>query len=102
MGALVMSGRVDGAESETGKPIPSPAVAAFPLDEELVLCEEPTGQVFVLNPTGARIWALLDGTRSTREVAADLAASYGIDYGTALRDVDELVAELVDAGLLRS
>jgi hypothetical protein len=84
------------------RPTPSPSVSAFPLGDDLVLYDEPTAQVFILNPTSAQIWALLDGSRSLRVVASAISERYGIDYQRALGDVDDLVVEMTGAGLLRS
>lgn len=81
--------------------IPSPDVSAFQLEDELVLCDEHTGQVFVLNRTGAHVWALLDGTRTGRAIAEQISEAYAIDFSTALEDVANLVIELAQAGLLR-
>ena len=43
------------------------------LDREAVIVLPDRGEVKVLNEVGARIWALADGSRSVREIAAAIA-----------------------------
>jgi hypothetical protein len=40
-----------------------------------------------LNSTGARVWELVDGTRSAEQIAAVIAQEAGIDEARALADV---------------
>jgi hypothetical protein len=53
-----------------------------------------------LNRSGARTWALLDGRRTLGEVAALLAARYGVPAERALGDLLTFARELVRRGLL--
>jgi hypothetical protein len=76
-----------------------PGVSTYPLDDELVLYTPNDGQAYVLNHTAARIWSLLDGTRTETTVARELADSYGQDYDV-LGDVRDLVQHLRTVGLL--
>lgn len=53
-----------------------------------------------LNRTGAQLWPLLvEGTTRERLVLA-LVDGHRIDHGDAGRDVDRLLAQLVEAGVL--
>ncbi len=81
-------------------PIAAPSVSSYPLDDELVLYRPSDGQAYVLNHTAARIWNLLDGTRTDATVARELADTYGEDYDAVLGDVRELVQHLRTVGLL--
>lgn len=56
--------------------------------------------VYTLSPVAARIWTLLDGTRSLDEVADILCTEYDVDRATAAADVAELVASLTEAKLI--
>ena len=47
--------------AEALRPTHDPAVAAYPVDDEVVLYDAKRGQAFVLNPTAARIWSMFDG-----------------------------------------
>jgi pyrroloquinoline quinone biosynthesis protein D len=65
---------------------------------------DPTGErVLMLNPTGAAVWALCDGTRTVEDIAAFVHAhTSGATLGQVRGDVASLLAELVAAGLLGS
>jgi hypothetical protein len=56
--------------------------------------------VYTLSPVAARIWALLDGTRSLDAVIETICLEYDIDRATAAADVEELVTSLTAATLL--
>ena len=75
-------------------PTAAQSVSSYPLDNELVLYTPVDGQAYVLNHTAARIWSLLDGTRT------ELADTYGEEYDAVLSDVHELVGHLRAVGLL--
>jgi hypothetical protein len=81
-------------------PTAAPSVSSYPLDDELVLYTPSDGQAYVLNHTAARIWHLLDGTRTEVTVARELADTYGENYDDVLGDVRELVQHLTAVGLL--
>jgi hypothetical protein len=59
-----------------------------------------TKRYYSLNQTGARIWALLESTNDPENVAAVIAAEYGISATEAEGAVNELVADFIKAGLL--
>jgi PqqD family protein of HPr-rel-A system len=82
------------------QPTAAPSVSSYPLDDELVLYTPSDGQAYVLNHTAARIWKLLDGTRTETTVARELADTYGQVYDEVLNDVRELVAHLRTVGLI--
>lgn len=84
------------------RPTAAPSVSSYPLDDELVLYTPRDGQAYVLNHTAARIWHLLDGTRTTVTVARELADTFGENYDDVLTDVRELVEHLNAVGLLAS
>jgi hypothetical protein len=87
--------------SREARPIPAPEVSAFPLDDALVLFDARNNQSYMLNTTAARVWALLDGTRSVGLVAHDLAKAYGIREQQALNDVRELLDGMLEASVVR-
>jgi hypothetical protein len=84
----------------TVRPIAAPSVSSYPLDDELVLYTSNDGQAYVLNHTAARVWRLLDGTRTDIVVAQEIADAYGEEYESVLGDVRELVEHLQAVGLL--
>jgi hypothetical protein len=84
------------------RPSAASSVSSYPLDDELVLYTPSDGQAYVLNHTAARIWHLLDGTRTEVTVARELADTFGENYDDVLTDVHELVQHLNAVGLLVS
>jgi hypothetical protein len=58
------------------------------------------GLVQVLNQVGASIWALVDGKRTARDIAAALCAEYEVDQEQAEADTLAFVAELEAKGIL--
>jgi pyrroloquinoline quinone biosynthesis protein D len=53
-----------------------------------------------LNEVAARIWALCDGRRTVRDIAALIVEEFDVDLDTARRDVEEFVGEMMADGLL--
>jgi hypothetical protein len=78
----------------------APSVSSYPLDDEIVLYTPADGQAYILNHTAARVWRLLDGTRTEISLARELADTYGEDYDQVLVDVRELVGHLLAVDLL--
>jgi hypothetical protein len=70
-------------------------------DYGVMLLDEDSGQYWNLNPTAAVVLqTLLDGG-SPQQAVQELTSQYSVDAGTASRDVQDLVAELHSADLLR-
>lgn len=68
--------------------------------EDFVILE-PSGRVLRgLNPTGARVWELIDGQRSAREIADRIALEYGAVPDQALGDVLTFLSVLSDKQLI--
>jgi hypothetical protein len=74
-------------------------VAFRQVEGQEILVKPQSSEVMVLNGTGALVWSLLDGTRNVDEVAAAVAAQYQIPLETALSDVQDLLRELIEAGV---
>jgi len=76
-------------------------VAAADTDYGITLLDADSGQYWTLNPTAAlALRTLLDGGTSAQAAQA-LTEEYAVDAGTAGRDVETLVSELHEAGLVR-
>lgn len=60
-----------------------------------------SGMMHQLNLFGGRIWELADGTRSTEEIAAAVAAEFGWEAAQVRADVEEFVQDLRERGWLR-
>ena len=75
-------------------------VAAADDEGRIVLLHLPSAQRLVLSETASRIWTGLVDGRAPGELSASLAAEYGTDAEVVARDVDRLVVDLLDQGLL--
>jgi hypothetical protein len=75
-------------------PVPNSSVIGRILDSpnadhlEAVIVLPASGKIEVLNDVGARIWSLVDGRRSVRDIATLLSDEYQVD--SALAEVDTL------------
>ena len=81
-------------------PVPHPQVAARIVDDAAVIVTADLGMVDVLNAVGTRVWELMDGTRSVREIASVIESEYEVGTDEATRDVQELLQRLVDAQVI--
>lgn len=53
-----------------------------------------------LNDTGAVIWNGIEKGLDEAEIAEQLATSYDVEVGQALKDVESFIARMRDAGLV--
>jgi len=88
--------------------VPSLAVAIDPervvskiMDGEAVIIDLTTGTYYSLIHAGARAWDLLIAGHSVAAVAAAVAREYGIARERVTTDVEALVGQLVNEGLVR-
>ena len=56
--------------------------------------------IYTLSPIAARIWSLIDGTRSVGQIIETICAEYDVTTGQAAADVAELVSDLDQVSLL--
>ena len=56
--------------------------------------------IYTLNETGARIWELIDGQRSSADIHKQVVAEYEIDPVDAEQDLLELLENLLEEGAL--
>lgn len=80
---------------------PVPGVIETDLEQELVLLDPRTQQMFSLNDTGRRVWRTLPVDHEEPLVHAVLEA-YEISREQAEADVRRLLAELLEAGLIEA
>lgn len=72
------------------------------VDGELVLLDNSTGALHVLNRVGAAIWSELDGARKVDEIVADLSNASGSQVERVREDVARFLHELASGDLLSS
>jgi hypothetical protein len=71
------------------------------LGDEAVILYPEAGTLHRLNATGTRLWELLDGNRTLADIGDGLTTEYRVDHGDAVRDLQAVAADLVDAGLVK-
>ena len=85
---------------------PSEDVVAREIEGELIIVPLAAGigdmedELYSLNETGKAIWDSLDGVRSLRQIASDLADEYSASVTDIERDVTGLVTELARRKML--
>lgn len=81
-------------------PVQAEQVRGRRLEQEAVVVLPEKGQVKVLNEVGAHIWALADGSRSVREIIAEVCRTYDVSLTVAENDTLKFLAELQQKGLI--
>jgi hypothetical protein len=81
--------------------LPNPTVVSQTTKDGAVLLEMSTGECFELNHVGAEIWAAFAKGDKLVNVVASLASRYGRPAGEIDADVQALIADLREKGLLR-
>jgi hypothetical protein len=76
-------------------------VLSSPVAREAVLLELESGRYFGLNEVGAKVWRLLSEGAELEAVVAAVATEYEVDEAMVRRDLDRLLDQLVEAGLVR-
>lgn len=81
--------------------VPSEDIVARVIEEELIIVPLASGigdmddELYTMNETGRAIWSRLDGEKSLRVIAAELAEEFNSTPGVIEHDVLGLIAELV-------
>jgi len=68
---------------------------------EMVLLDLESEQYFGLDAVGARIWSLLSEGRGTGEIVDALFEEYEVERATLEYDVEVLLKDLLEAGLVK-
>lgn len=79
---------------------PSSDVVYQSLHGEVVLVHLQSNRIYALNGTGARLWQLLADGCDRAELERRLVAEFEIDPVDLSREVGELLASLVNEGLV--
>jgi hypothetical protein len=77
-------------------PVQHPQTASQVYDDQVVIVLADSGQVTVLNDTGALVWQLSDGRHSLEQIAQALVEEYDVPHEVAVQDVQALVNQLVE------
>jgi hypothetical protein len=85
----------------TSRPAPSEDVLTAHLEGEAVLLHMETKNYHRLNATAALMWKGLERGLSPEAVLDEVLARYDVDRATAAAELDRLLAELGQRGLVR-
>jgi hypothetical protein len=72
------------------------------LEGEAVLLHLGTKQYYRLNETGAAIWKGLEAALPLEDIVASLVADFAVDAATARAELERVLGELVERGLVTS
>jgi hypothetical protein len=70
------------------------------LDGDTVLLDAEAGTYYTLNEVAASVWDKIDGKRAIGEILDLMLEEYDVDRATLEKDLDGLVADLLDKGLI--
>jgi len=70
------------------------------LDGEIVILDVPSGRYFALNDVGALIWDRLEHDTDHQSLIDAVTKEFDIDRSTAAGDIDALLDQLAEAGLI--
>ena len=76
------------------------AIGTAFVGDEIVLYDRDRRRCHILNATAGAVWAFCDGATTRDDAVAELAAAFGADPAIVGPDVDRIVAELKQVGLL--
>ena len=70
------------------------------IDDKAFVLEEDGRKVHRLNKMGSFIWKSADGCHTVRAIVEKICERYEVDKETAERDAGELIAKLIDKGIV--
>lgn len=82
------------------KPLQNQETASRDIGGEVFVAHPVTGELHGFNEIGARIWGLLDGTRTVAEIVSIIEAEYETSHSSAESDTIEFLAELEEKDLI--
>lgn len=72
------------------------------IDGDISLYDTKEERVIVLNPTASDVWRLSDGDMTADQISETLSKAYGAPVTAVQPDVETLLKDLIDQGLLPS
>jgi hypothetical protein len=81
-------------------PVRLDAVHTVEIDGEAVLLDESSGQLHLLNTTGALVWACFDSESTIGEIVTDISEELGAPRDVVLADTLAITRHLASEGLL--
>jgi len=78
----------------------APGLASRSIGGEEVIVSPRAGKVWSLNPAGALVWELADGSMELEEIARVFSIARGADPAAAMEEIEEFAAGLVQMNLM--
>jgi hypothetical protein len=79
----------------------NPAILFSHLDNEYLALDAEAGFCYSLNLVSGRIWVLIEQPMTFGALCSQLQQEYTVDETTCRRDVDEVLAQLAQTGLVK-
>ena len=84
----------------SAKPKAKPDLEVRTVDDETVILDRDGEHIHQLNTTASFVWDRCDGSSTVAEIAAELAEAFGVDSELTSKDVEEVVLQFSQLGLL--
>ena len=84
----------------TFRPRPRATTASVETDGEIVVYNEATEELHILNHTAAVLWSLFDGDADVGHITDDIAEMFDVEAATIIDDVLHATREMASAGIL--
>lgn len=81
--------------------VTSDNVASSEIGDEVALLDASKNQYFTLNQAGSVVWRLLSDKHTAAELTHAVATEFGIEAAACEDDINELIVQLNEAGLIR-
>ena len=78
----------------------SEAAMTRDVDGEAVILDIESGRYYGMDGVGAFIWNCLDHVQTRDQLLAAVVAEYDVDPATAQGDLNDLLTDLIDRGLV--
>ncbi len=72
------------------------------IDDEVVVMDLDSGNFFSLKDTALEIWRLVDGSRTSADIVAEIAAAYDLTESELAADIAAFLDQAQAAGLLEA
>ena len=79
---------------------PKPGLAIESVDGEAIVLDQEAGQVHQLNESAALVWNGLGEGQTADEIATSLCGAFGIEHEQAVSDVQAVIAQFQELGLI--
>lgn len=86
--------------SSSSQPKRASDVAFRQVEDDMVIVSASRGSICTVNPVGAFVWEMADGTVSVDDIVSRVCATFDVDEPDARADVDRFLAELVELGVM--